>query len=245
MRNPYSQLGWGLLLTGIALIPTSHLLLRSIPITALGISLVILGAICLALGRTRPRIPPEVSKLLMETGLENLGSLLEELGIKSKGVYLPSSLTTGKPRALIPLHNNPQFPKIAEPLPQRLIVSCGSNPEDVGILVTTIGSNIIDMLEIKPGPDSDEIATALTTILVGTLDIADSIKVSLDDRTAMVSIFHPRLEYKNSWLEQTLGSPIASIVASVLTEALGKPVMVKGEQSKRGENLIELEILKS
>jgi len=32
-------------------------------------------------------------------------------------------------------------------------------------MVTTPGSNIINMLEMKPGPSSDEMATALTTLL--------------------------------------------------------------------------------
>lgn len=244
MRNQYSQLGLGLLLAGAALIPTSCLLLRSTPITALGISLVILGATCLVLGKTRPKIPPEVSSLLMETSLENLSSLLEELGLKSKGVYLPSSLTGGKPRAIIPLHNNPRFPEINEPLAQRLIVSCGRDPEDVGIMVTTPGSNIVNMLETKPGASSDEIAAALTTILVGTLDLATSVKLSLGDNKATVNVSHPRLEENRiSWAVQSLGSPIASIVASLLAEALGKPVAIESEESKPREKLIELEIL--
>ncbi|MCK4354262.1 MAG: hypothetical protein KAW83_03315 [Dehalococcoidia bacterium] len=48
---------------------------------------------------------------------------------------------------------------------RKLIVSCGQGPEDIGIMVTTPGSNIINMLEMKPGPSSDEMATALTTLL--------------------------------------------------------------------------------
>jgi len=95
MRNQYRELGLGLFLAVIGLIPTAYLLLHSIPLIALGISLVILGAVCLALGRSRPKISPEVSSLLMETGLENLNSLLEELGLKSRGMYLPSSITGG------------------------------------------------------------------------------------------------------------------------------------------------------
>jgi len=70
MRNQYRELGLGLFLAGIGLIPTAYLLLHSIPLIALGISLVILGAVCLALGRSRPTISPEVSSLLMETGKE-------------------------------------------------------------------------------------------------------------------------------------------------------------------------------
>ncbi len=243
MRNPYSQLGLGLVVAGVAFIPTSYFLLRSTPLTALGISLAILGAVCLTLGRTRPKIPPEVSSLLMETGLENLASLLEELGLKSQGIFLPSSLTSGQPQALIPLHPNPRLPQLEQAVPKRLIVQYGANPEDIGLLVTTIGSNIIHMLESKPGSSSDEIAAALTSILVGTLDVADGVKIHLGNKKVLATISHPRLEYKNTWLEQTLGSPLASVVASLVAEALDRPVIVAGEEFKRGENLIELEIL--
>lgn len=244
MRNQYSQLGLGLLLAGAGLIPTSYLLLQSISITALGISLVILGLTCLVLGKTRPKISPELSTLLMETGLENLNSLLEEMGLRSKGVYLPSSLAGGEPRAIIPLHSNPRFPEISEPLPRRLIVSCGRDPEDMGIMVATTGSNILDMLEAKPGASSDELAAALTTILVGTLDLAAGVKVSLGEKKAMVEVSHPRSgENRNSWVVQSLGSPIASIVASLLAEALGKPVVIESEELKPRERLIKLETL--
>ena len=243
MGNSYSQLGLGLVLAGAALIPTSYLLLSSIPLTALGIALVVLGAICLVLGRTRPRIPPEVSSLLMETGLENLASLLEELGLKSKGVYLPSSLTSGQPQALIPLHSNPQFPRLKQAVPKRLIVQYGSNPEDIGLLVTTVGSNIMSMLESEPGSSAEEITAALTTILVGTLDVADGVKVHLGDNSAVVTISHPRLEYKNTWLYESLGSPLACVTASLVAEAMDKPVIIERDEQKRGENLIELHIL--
>lgn len=244
MRNQYSELGLGLLLAGIGLMPTAYLLLHSIPLIALGISLVVLGAICLALGKSRPTISPEVSKLLMETGMENLNSLLEELCLKSKGMYLPSSMTGGKPRAIIPLLSNPQFPEINEPLGQRLIVSCGQGPDDIGIMVTTPGSNIVDMLEMKPKLSSDEISVALTTILVGTLDVATGVKVSIADSKISVEVSHSRLgKNENSWAVQSLGSPVASVAASLLAEATNKPVLVKNEEQHRGNVFIDLEIL--
>ena len=244
MRNQYSELGLGLLVAGVGLIPTTYLLLHSIPLIALGISLVILGAICLALGRTRPKISPEVSKLLMETGMENLNSLLEELCLKSKGMYLPSFITGGKPRAIIPLHSNTRFPEISGPLGQRLIVSCGQSPEDIGIMVTTPGSNIVNMLEMKPGLSSDEISAALTTILVGTLDVATGVKVSIADNKIRVNVIHSRLgKNENSWAVQSLGSPVASVVASLLAETTNKPVLVKNEEQRRESSFIDLEIL--
>ncbi len=246
MRNRYSQLGLGLLLAGLGLIPTAYSLLRSVPLIALGLSLLILGATCLVLGKTRPRISPEVSNLLMETSLENLGALLEELGLKSKGIYLPSSLTGGKPRAVIPLRSNPPPPNLSPPRPHRLFVSCGLDPDDMGILVTTPGSEIISMLQGKPGPSPDEIASALTSILMGTLDLASSVNISLDNQAATIRVGHPNIQNKrNSWAEQSLGSPIASIAASILAEALETPVIVDSERLRPKEDIIELKILAS
>lgn len=244
INTRYSSLGWGLLLAGIGILPTSYLLLHSIPIIALGISLIVIGIICLTLGKTRPKISPELSNLLMDIGIENLGSLLEELGLKARGMYLPSSLCGGKPRAIIPLRHDQQYPIIRKPLQQRLVVSFGEDPEDIGILVTTTGSNILDTLEKKPGASPEEIAIALTTLLVGTLDIAGGVKISMGDNRAIVRISHPRLkEISNSWAVQSLGSPAASIAASIVAEALEKPVVIESETSRPQENIITLEIL--
>jgi hypothetical protein len=240
----YGWLGWGLLLAGIVILPTSYLLLHSIPIIALGISVIIIGIICLVLGKTRPVISPELSKLLMDTGVENLGSLLEELGLKARGMYLPSSLCGGKPKVIIPLHCNQYYPNITKPLTQRLVVSFGEDPEDIGILVSTIGSNILDTLDKKPGASIEEITTAITTLLVGTLDVADGAKVSIGDSRAIVRISNPRLrESSNSWAVQSLGSSAASIAASIVAEALEKAVIIESETYTHQENIITLEII--
>ena len=100
------------------------------------------------------------------------------------------------------------------------------------------------MLEMKPGPSSDEMATALTTLLVGTLDVASGVKVSRAGNKISVKISHPRLKNdENSWAARSLGSPIASVVASLLAETLDKPILVKKEGQHRADSFIELEIL--
>jgi len=75
--------------------------------------------------------------LLLETSIGNIATVVEELGIKSKHVYLSSSLTGDRPEALIPLHSNPLLPKITRALSRHFIVRYGSGPDDVGLLVTT------------------------------------------------------------------------------------------------------------
>lgn len=237
----YGWLGLGLLPAGIVILTTSYLLLHSIPITALGISVIIMGIICLVLGKSRPIISAELSKLLMDTVVENIDSLLEELDLKARALYLPSSLCDGRPKAILPLHCEPY---ITKPLPQRLIVSIGEDAEDIGVLISTIGSNILTMLDKKPGASIEEIATAITTLLVGTLDLAGGAKVSMGDNRAIVRISHSRLKANSdSRAVRSLGSPAASIAASVVAEALDKAVIIESETSKNRETIITLEII--
>jgi len=242
-RNVYTSLGLGLVGAGVGLTPVFYLLLRSVPLTALGISMLILGAVCFALGRACPRIPPEASALLLETGLENMAALVEELGLRSKAIYLPSVLTNGRPQALIPLHSNPSLPEINKALPQRLIVKYGPNPEDIGLLVTTPGSATPGMLEAKPGATSSEMEAALTSVLAGVLDLADGVSINKSGEIVGIVVSHPRLEYKNMQLYQNLGSPLASIVASITAEALNQPLIVEREEYKQGECHIELRLV--
>lgn len=242
-RNSYTLLGLGLIVAGVGLIPVSHLLLQSVPITALGMSLVILGAVCFVLGRTRPRLSPEVSAILLETGLENIGMILEELGLKTKAIYIPSSLCGGQPRALLPLHDNPSFPQVRQSLPRRLIVKYGAQPEDIGLLISTPGSTAVGMLQSKPGADLGEIEIALASVLEGMLDLVDGVKIGGNEEMIFVHISAPRMEYRKTVLYECLGSPMASIVASLIADALDKPVVISSEVWRRGNSTIEVRVL--
>ena len=242
-ENQYNLLGLGLALTGVVFAIVSYLILGSTPLTALGMSMVILGAICLTLGRTRPKMSPEVSTILLETGLENTAAIVEELGLRSKAIYLPSSLTDGRPQALIPLHSNPAPVQIRGVLPRRLIVKHGPDPEDIGTLVTTPGSASLSMLGAKPGPTAEELEAAITSVVLGTLNVADGAKVNMVEGRVIVKVSNPRLDHRNIWFYQCLGSPLASIVASLACEALDKPLIIEREAHEKGQCVIELRFL--
>ena len=102
-KNRYSTLASGLMLTGVLLSALAFVILRSVPLTALGISTVIVGAVSFAIAKGQPKIPPQASAILLQSGVENISALVEEIGLKSKAVYLPSSITGDKPKAIIPL----------------------------------------------------------------------------------------------------------------------------------------------
>ncbi len=240
-RNLYTWTGLSLLISGAAIFLTAYFILNQTWLSALGISLLILSFILLALARTIPRLSPEMCNLFLTTGIANTASILEELGIKTKAIYLPSSLTSDLPKALIPLHSNPALPQITRTIPQRLIVRYGSAPDDIGLLVSTIGSTAIGMLETKP--TLTELESALNSMLVGILGVADRASVTHHDKQIEVEINNHRLENKTAWSNYCLGEPLASIVATVVAEALNKTVTIKKEEHRKGKYHIELEVM--
>lgn len=242
-QNAYTRAGLGLLVAAILISPSAYFVFHLTWLTALGICMLILSLILLALGRTIPKLPPEVCSLLLETGIDNITTIVEELGIRNKAIYLPASLTNDQPQALIPLHSDTSPPAITKALPQRLIVRYGNRPDDIGLLLSTIGSAAIGMLESKPGANSTELESALTSLLTGRLGVADGTTVSYRDNQIKVEIHKPRIENGANWSHHCLGGPLASVVASIAAEAWNKPVTIKQETTHRGKHSVELEVM--
>ena len=243
MNNPYRLLGLACCVAGTIFATISYFVIDSVPLTAIGISTIVIGFVCIALANTQPYISPEACELILKTGMENTAALLEELGLRSKALYLPSTMRDGHLQALIPLKDDSEIQSVRNKIPGRLIVRYGAHPDDMAIAVATPGSINIDMLETKPGPAADEIETAATYILTGVLDIAKSVTVNLTDTQVDIDISGAKLHYEDVWYYHCLGSPIASIVAAISSEALEKPVRIKEESYNKGKDRIVLEVL--
>ncbi|MDY6833566.1 MAG: hypothetical protein SVY53_02050 [Chloroflexota bacterium] len=239
----YRTLGIGLVVAGIGLSLVSFFIIEAVALVALGLSMTILGTISLVLNRTCPDTPQGVALILMETGLDNTASLIEELGLTSRAIYLPSSRAGGKPQALIPLDLNGTTPSIDAPLPRRLIVKYGNAPEDMGLLVSTPGSAAINMFKSKPPCTAVGVESALSFLLVAAIDAAGGVKVFDNNGSLTIEISGPRVPQRNSRLQDCLGSPLASIAATTTSEALDRPVMIKEERLSKGKLQIDLEVL--
>ncbi|MFC2033612.1 hypothetical protein ACFLUB_03765 [Chloroflexota bacterium] len=242
-KNPYTWLGLGLLITGSLVSVSAYFILNLIWLTAMGICTLILSIIVIALGKTIPKLSPEVCSMLLETGIDNIATIVEELGIKSKAIYLPSSLTGGRPQALIPLHSNSSVPQITKAVPQRFITRYGIGPDDVGLLISTIGSNAFSMLDSTPLPTPASLEASLTALFTGTLGVADRTRVVCRENHIRVGIRNPRIDNRDTWSHQCLGYPLASIVASIAAEAWNKPVTIKHEETLNKEYSVELEVI--
>jgi hypothetical protein len=227
--------------TGLVLFGLAALILRSTPLIALGISTAIIGAVMFSVAKGQPKIPPQVSAILLQSSIENISALVEELGLKTKAIYLPSTVTGDKPKALIPLDSNVEIGK--KVLPKRLIVKYGSKPHDIGLLLITPGSSVGGLVEAKPDCSAGELESAVLQVLVGTTGLADDTKVTMNEDRVLLEIVNPRLENRKMWVYESIGTPLASIAASTVSEVLDKAVSINKETVARGKLLVELKVL--
>ena len=242
-NNPYRIFGMGLTVAGAIFAPVAYFLINSIPLTSIALSSVMVGFTGIVLAASRPTISPEAARLLLETGMENIAALLEELGLNNKAVYLPAAMRIGNAQALIPLSGDIEISRIKDKIPRRLIVRWGDNPGDMAIAVTAPGGIGLNNLEIKSGPTSSEIEQAAAYVLTGLLDLADSIEVHINNEQLNIEVTGPKLHFENVWYYRCLGSPIASIIASIASDSLGKPVRIIEENYQKGKSIIRLEVL--
>ncbi len=241
--HPYTWLGLGLLLAGAALTLCASFILGVAWLAALGLALTILGLLLLALARSIPRLPPEYSRLLFQTGSDAISDMLEELSVTSRAVYLPPSMTEGKARALIPLDGRADL-VLPPRLPAgRLIVRYGPRPDDLGLLVSTPGTGALALLEPSEGLGPVDLGSSLTSLFRGVLDVAERVSVLPGTGGFTVELVRPHFEHDKNWASQSLGSPVAAITAAVAALALGKPVAIQSEQGDAKTYRIEIGVL--
>ena len=247
-KNPYLRLGLALTLSGAVLAPVFYFVAVSVPLTALALSAIILGLVSAMLGNARPELTPEASQMMLQTGVENIAALLEELGLTARAIYLPSPEKGGRPKALIPLKEDGVLPG-GKDIPDRLIARYGPNLESMCLAVTTPGSVSLDGVAVVRGGGPDQIENALNQILVGVMDLADSVSLHIQAQSfpsgrMLVDVARPKLKYENIWYYRCLGSPLASVVATVASQALARAVRIKSETATGKNNTrIELEVL--
>jgi hypothetical protein len=239
MPSNFTILGAGLAMAGAALSLTSYFVLDFVPITALGLSVIIVAAVSFALGMGQPRIPPDISSMLLESGLENTAALVEELGLGSKAIYLPPSITEGRHRALLTISPG-EAPKMNQQLPNRLIVRYGQLPDSMGILVSTLGSTVLQ----RYGQDLSgaDLGGALSSILKGFTDLSDGVRVAENGARIKVEIINPRIEFRRMQVFENLGSPLASIVASAASQVMNAQVRIMSEEISGNRQLVLLDV---
>jgi hypothetical protein len=168
--------------------------------------------------------------------------LLEEIGLQSRAVYLPSSLSSGGARAFIPLVENACSGPPPQPLDDRLVTFCGDDADAVGLLVSSPGSAALSLLEYPPGETMDELSVALNQLAVSSLRVAH--RVDLFEHDGMIEARFSGESVPAQWLsssvEWCLGSLCGSMAAAVVAEGKGRGVVIESESTDRGMRTVML-----
>ena len=240
--DPYTASGACLLILGSLLSLVAYFIISSTPLTALGISAIIIGIVLLAMRGSREGLPHRICEALFNSSLENIALLVEGAG-GGRAIYLPSSMVEGGPLALVPLSPPPDEIEGSIRLKRNLIVRYGGNPGHIGVLVSTPGSVLVRDTDIATGSTASDVEAQLASVLVGELSLADSVSVSDAGGTLVIEVSRPSLGKEGFFLQEVLGSPITSIIASITAEVLNSPVGLLGEEWRKDKLLVRLKVL--
>ncbi len=108
--------------------------------------------------------------------------------------------------------------------------------------MVTPGSAVSETVTPNPNCSAADLEEALTQVLAGVVNLADNTRVTVADEQVLVEVANPRLETGQMWIYQVLGTPIASIVASVVAQLLDKPVTINAESCRSHKCTIELKV---
>jgi len=242
--DPYTATGLCVSTVGGLFALLAYTVMSSVPLTALGIAAVIVGSVLMAIGRGSSVLPSGIEVALHESSLENLSALVEEMGLRVKAIYLPSSLAEGGPLALVPVSSNPGIKVPSSRLPRRFLIRYGPRAEDVGFLISTPGSVVVRDAEVTRGTTLGNLENQLNLILVRRFYLADSVAISeVGDDRLVVELANPRLREKRLLVHEVLGSSLASMAASTAAEVLGRPVVVEEEEERRDKLVLVLRLL--
>ena len=253
---PYRRLGIAFLIFGLGLSTVSFLIQASL-FASLGLASFLIGLLLIYIPTERTVSPQLVSASCLSS-LVNLNSLLEELGVDSKAVYLPTRKEVHQPCAFLPLVRNldssSAFLKRLDE--DGLFVVNSQDPHQSGLALVPPGSSLVTLIERESGIDFynerlDEIENALRTGLVEALEIAEDVRVMFMNESVLVEVgplISEELCGMQSKVAHSLcsqvGCPLCSAVICAVTKAAKRPVSVIKILPLQGHKTsIELELL--
>jgi hypothetical protein len=223
----YVALQIGLLIFGFPLAAYSYFILSNVPLLALGLACIILGATAMLIPSSP--VPTHTVRAMVEGACVNIEALLEEFDASEKAVYLPPR--DGRVYAFVPLRANPgaSLAWAAMEAPMRVVTEAGGEP---GLMVFPPGSEVVRLSMISPEAGVEE---ALNHVLVDFLEAVGSVKAVSEGGRVVVDLEKTRFETEFPRFRQVLGSIVVSTSGCVLSTVLGIPVLLQDEQVERGK----------
>ncbi|MEM2363698.1 MAG: hypothetical protein QXQ20_08415 [Candidatus Nezhaarchaeales archaeon] len=234
MADENVALGSCVVAFGAVLSLTSYLIIGSVPLTAMGIGLIVVGA-AWALTPSHP-LPREVVGALVRSSCSNIEALLEALGATKRAVYIP--LRGGKKVvAYIPIKGsgNLTVEEIAEN-EGKVIVNRGGS---FGVLVSPPTASLRNPHPIEEGLD---VQSVLEHALVDS-EVAASVKFVVEGNDFVVEIKKPRIDVDHPRFKLVMGSLPSSIAAQAIALATSKPTQIVSEKRNRDRLIVHVRAL--
>jgi hypothetical protein len=223
--DQYTAAGIGLVVFGALFADFAFLILLNVPLTALGISCVVLGATTVLIPEN-PILASNIRSMIKGSCL-NIEALLEEFDAEERCVYLPPR--DGRVFAYVPLNTGHGLSNVWQAMeaPIRVVTEVGG---EQGLMIFLPVSN--DMLS-SIGEDS-KAEEALSNILVEKLEFLESVKEAESGDKVVVRMSGSRMETDLPRFKKVLGSLPTSIAGCVLAFVFDKPlVLIEEEVSGR------------
>lgn len=226
--------GTGIATFGTILALGSYILLQNIPLTAMGIGLIILG-IAWALTPPNP-LPKNTIIKLIKSSCSNIEALLESIGALEKAVYIPLK-NDKETLAYIPIKKSNEY--TLEDIANntgKMIIKLGKS---FGVLLTPPK---ISLNNPYPLTDNTDINNLLEYALIES-EIASSVRAVQDNDKIIIEINKPKIDVEYPRFKIIMGSLPSSIAAQAIASAFSKPVQIIKEEHRGNKLIVSLRVL--
>ncbi|MDH5807388.1 MAG: hypothetical protein QXW62_05860 [Candidatus Methanomethylicaceae archaeon] len=227
------NIGMAIAIFGLILSLGSYIIIENIPLTAMGIGLIIIGIAWFSLPPYP--IPRKAILDIIESSCSNIESFLEFIGVNKRAIYLPSN---GKVVAYVSLieNENPRnisFKEIADNI-DRFIIKQGK------CLGFTIIPPSIKLDNINPETNIEAI---LDYVLVEYSEIAESVKAIKSEDGFIVEVNKVRVDINYPRFKIVMGSLPSCLIAQIIALIFSKPVQIIDEKYFKDKIIIQLRVL--
>lgn len=231
----YTLIGVVFLVVGILFTEYSLLFLKNVQLTAVGFSIIILGAATSFIPENP--VPSDIVRSMINEVYLNIESILSQFEASEKCVYLPPK----NQQFFAYVSLAPKLPPIAslKKLDSRsnLVTSIDDHP---GLLITVPISTIV----FNSGTEESNLEALLKQILVDQYETVDSIKALQTNSQIVVQMSGIKISLELPRFNKVFGSLQSSLVGSILAYKIDQPILFKNEIIAQNEVTAYYEVKK-
>lgn len=233
--DAYAAYGLGLTAFGAPFAAYCHWVIQSVPLTALGLATVVLGA-SVSLIPQSP-VPAGAVRGMVEGACVNVEAVLEEFDAHERAWYLPPR--DGRVFCFAPLVADvkPAVVWAAARAPVRVLTEPMGVP---GLMVFPPGSEMLRLSQVEREAGLEE---AMAYVLVDYLEGAESVKAVREGSRVNVIVGKPRLRTDFTRFNKVLVSLPVSVLGCVAAQVLKAHVRVAEERAEGSNVRASFEVL--